>query len=74
MAHATSRRVFGLFAAARRRFDQAAGLPFADHLPGAAVAEAIRAEGVRFRDRLYPPAVTPWVFLSQVLDATHCCR
>jgi hypothetical protein len=74
MAHATPHSGFGQFAAARRRFDQAAGLPFADCLPAAAVDEAIRAEGVRFRDRLYPPAVTLWVFLSQVLDAAHCCR
>ena len=74
MAHATPRRVVGHVAAARRRFAEAAGLPFADHLPADAVEDAVRAEGVRFRDRLFPPAVTLWVFLSQVLDAVHCCR
>jgi hypothetical protein len=74
MRHRTSHPSPRQVAAARRRFDQAAGLPFADHLPAGAVAEAVRAENVRFRDRLYPPAVTLWVFLSQVLDAAHCCR
>jgi hypothetical protein len=74
MAHATPPCGRGHFNAARRRFAEAAGLPFADCLPAGAVDEAVRAEGVRFRDRLYPPAVTVWVFLSQVLDAAHCCR
>ena len=74
MAHATPHRGRVHVAAASRRFAGAAGLPFADHLPADAVDAAVRAEGVRFRDRLYPPAVTVWVFLSQVLDATHCCR
>jgi hypothetical protein len=73
MAHRIPLRGRGHFAAARR-FAEAAGLPFADCLPAGAVEEAVRAEGVRFRDRLYPPAVTVWVFLSQVLDAAHCCR
>ena len=74
MAHPTPLRPVGRFAAARRRFTQAAGLPFADLLPADAVARAVAAEGVRFRDCLFPSAVTPWVFLSQVLDAAHCCR
>jgi hypothetical protein len=74
MAHATPPCARGHFGAVRRRFAEAAGLPFAECLPAGAVDEAVRAEGVRFRDRLYPPAVTVWVFLSQVLDAAHCCR
>src|SRR6516225_2551047 len=74
MCHRTARPSVRQVAAARRRFDQAAALPFADHLPADTVRQAVRAEGVRFRDRLYAPAVTVWVFLSQVLDAAHCCR
>jgi hypothetical protein len=74
MRHRTPRPSSRQVAAARRGFGRAAALPFADHLPAAAVEEAVRAENVRFRDRLYPPAVTVWVFLSQVLDAAHCCR
>jgi len=74
MRHRTARPSVRQVAAARRRFDQAAALPFADHLPADTVRQAVRAEGVRCRDRLYVPAVTVWVFLSQVLDAAHCCR
>ncbi len=74
MAHRSPPRARGQLAAARRRFSEAAGLPFADLLPVDAVERAVRDEGVRFRDRLFPPAVTVWIFLSQVLDAAHCCR
>jgi Transposase DDE domain len=74
MAHATPPSARGHFGTVRRRFAEAAGLPFADCLPAGAVEGAVRAEGVRFRDRLYPPAVTVWIFLSQVLDAAHCRR
>jgi hypothetical protein len=74
MAHATPPGGRGHLNVARRRFAETAGLPFADCLPAGAVDEAVRAEVVHFRDRLYPPAVTVWIFLSQVLDAAHCCR
>jgi Transposase DDE domain len=74
MAHATPLCGRGHLDTACRRFAEAAGLPFAGCLPAGAVEDAVRSEGVCFRDRLYPPAVTVWVFLSQVLDAAHCCR
>ena len=35
---------------------------------------ALKAEGAPFRDRLFAPFVTLWVFLSQVLDADPSCR
>lgn len=57
-----------------RQFDHDAALPFADILPADQVHNAVQAEQVRFRDRLFNPAVTLWIFLSQVLDASHCCR
>jgi hypothetical protein len=58
----------------RRRLAEAPGLPFADLLPDEQVGQALREEGVGFRRRLYPPLVTIWVFLSQVLDPDHSCR
>ena len=57
-----------------RQFAQTPGLPFADLLSAEQVQEAVEQEGHAFRDRLYSPWVTLWVFLSQVLDATQCCR
>jgi Transposase DDE domain len=55
-------------------FAQAPALPFADVLPAAEVEQALRDENVSFRDRLFSPLVTLWVFLSQVLDPDHSCR
>jgi hypothetical protein len=53
---------------------QAPGLPFADLLSPAQVQQALDQEGVSFRDRLFTPLVTLWVFLSQVLDPDGSCR
>lgn len=58
----------------RRQLAQAPGLPFADLLPARRVEQALRAEGVSFRERLFSPLVTLWAFLSQVLDPDHSCR
>lgn len=49
-------------------------LPFADLLPAATVAEALLAEGVTGRDRIFTPLVTLWTFLSQVLSPDPSCR
>ena len=38
------------------------------------VQEAVVAEGLKYRDRLFPPLVTLWMFLLQVLDANGSCR
>jgi hypothetical protein len=57
-----------------QQFAQTPGLPFADLLPADQVREAVRQENVRFRDRLFSPWVTLWVFLTQVLDPDHSCR
>jgi hypothetical protein len=57
-----------------RQFAQAPGLPFADLLSAEQVKEAAQDEGHCFRDRLYSPWVTLWVFLAQVLDPDHSCR
>jgi hypothetical protein len=50
------------------------GLPFASHLPAQQIDDTCRQLGVRFRDRLWTPAVTLWTFLSQCLDADSSCR
>jgi hypothetical protein len=50
------------------------GLPFAEVLEPEQVREALQQEGVSFRDRLFSPLVTLYVFLSQIFDADHSCR
>ena len=58
----------------RRQFLQDADLPFTDVLSETIVAQALTAVNVYWMDRIYPPLVTLWVFLSQVLSADHSCR
>jgi hypothetical protein len=60
--------------ALHRRFALAPGLPFADALDPAEAEQALRDEQVSFRERLFSPLVTLWVFLSQVLDPDPSCR
>src|SRR5438128_3353544 len=59
----------------QRHFAQLPGLPFADLLPADDVLQVLDDEQVRYRDRLYSPLVTLWMFLSQTLDPDHsCCK
>jgi Transposase DDE domain len=74
MAHATPTRRSRQVRQLRQQLAQAPALPFADLLPAEQVARALHEEGVTFRDRLFSPLVTLWVFLSQVLDPDHSCR
>src|SRR5271157_3817569 len=43
-------------------------------LPRETVGEALERHGVVFRERLYTPVVTLWLFLCQVLSADPSCR
>jgi hypothetical protein len=58
----------------RQKLSNQMGLPFQDILPAEQVAQAIKAEGVKYRDCLFTPWVTLWAFLAQVLDADGSCR
>jgi hypothetical protein len=58
----------------RRQFLQDGDLPFTDVLSEDIVSHALTAMKVLWRDRIYSPLVTLWVFLGQVLSADPCCR
>jgi hypothetical protein len=58
----------------RRQFLQDGGLPFTDILSVEIVSRALMAIKLLWRDRIYSPLVTLWVFLGQVLSADSCCR
>lgn len=58
----------------RRQFAQADGLPFSEVLSQQCIQDAWQAEGCSFRERVYSPWVTLWMFLSQVLTADGSCR
>jgi hypothetical protein len=58
----------------RRQFLQEGGLPFADVLTTECFEEALREIKATWKDRIYTPLVTLWVFLGQVLNADQSCR
>lgn len=58
----------------RRQFLQDGELPFTDVLSEDLVSQTLTEVGVFWKDRIYTPLVTLWVFLSQVLSADHSCR
>ena len=58
----------------RRQFLQEGDLPFTDVLSEETIAPAMEAIDACWKDRIYTPLVTLWVFLSQVISADHSCR
>ncbi len=52
----------------KQKFANSVGLPFGEILPEDSIREALEAEKVKYRSRLFNPIVTLWAFLSQVLD------
>lgn len=74
MTHATSPHRSCQVGQLRQRLAHAPALPFAELLPQGLAEQIIRDEAISFRDRLFSPLVTLWVFLSQVLDPDHSCR
>src|SRR5690606_33038656 len=43
-------------------------------LPSCKVAEICRHLGYEYRERVYPPIGTLWMFTTQVLSADHSCQ
>lgn len=58
----------------QRQFLQDGDLPFTDVLSADIVSQALTAANVVWKERVYTPLVTLWVFLSQVLSQDHSCR
>lgn len=58
----------------RRQFLQDGEQPFADLLSERVIRQAVADADVVWKDRIYTPLMTLWVFLSQVLSADHSCR
>lgn len=50
------------------------GLFFSERLSPQSVRSACEKLQHEFRDRIFSPAITLWVFLAQVLSADHSCR
>jgi Transposase DDE domain len=73
MAHSTRLASLSQLQSLRRHFLQGAGLPFSEVLSAQRVLDALAAEAVTFRERLFTPLVTLWAFLSQVVSKDHSC-
>ena len=58
----------------RRQFLQWEGLPFADVLSTTGLEAAVREIPPGWKDRIFTPLTTLWVFLGQVLNADQSCR
>ena len=57
----------------KRQFLQDGDLPFTDILSEETIAPALEAIDACWKDRIYTPLVTFWVFLGQVISADHSC-
>src|SRR5436309_13844915 len=58
----------------RRQYLQDGALPFSGILTDDFIRQAMTAVDGAWKDRIYTPLVTLWVFLTQVLSADHSCR
>ncbi len=51
----------------KQKMDHSLGLPFQKVLPESTIDASVHAEKVRYRKRVFSPAVTVWTLLSQML-------
>ena len=58
----------------RQEFLQGGPLPFAEVLSSETLSEALQEIKAPWKDRIFTPLVTLWVFLGQVLAADPSCR
>jgi hypothetical protein len=74
MAYRIARRPSGQVQSYRRQLQGSSQFLITNLLPIADVEEAVAAEGCSFRERVFTPLLTIWVFLGQVVDPDHSCR
>ncbi|MGH7957846.1 MAG: IS4 family transposase [Opitutaceae bacterium] len=65
---------FGQLSQWKVKFHKAPELPFSQSLSAERIEAALERLGCKYRDRVYSPAVTLWMFLSQVLSSDPSCR
>lgn len=74
MRDCNQRRLGEQFGLLKRQFLQEGQLPFANVFSDATLNEALESISFAWKDRVYTPLITLWVFLSQVISADHSCR
>lgn len=68
------RYFFGRLGQWKTAFHAAPELPFSKFLSAEQIASRLKELGCTYRERLYTPHVTLWMFLSQVLSPDSSCR
>ena len=58
----------------RRQFLREGSLPFTAVLTEESLSQALETIQIPWKDRIFTPLVTLWVFLGQVLSVDHSCR
>lgn len=58
----------------RRQFVQEGDTPFTGALTSKGIQDLVNLHGLRWRERIFSPLVTLWVFVGQVLSADNSCR
>ena len=58
----------------KQKFRNSLGLPFQELFPESAIEQVLAEEQVRYRQCVYSPVVTLWMFLTQVLDTDKSLR
>ncbi|MEO1388433.1 MAG: IS4 family transposase [Cyanobacteria bacterium J06634_6] len=58
----------------KEQFFKSLGCPWQDILPASRLDAILEAENIRYRSRLYTPAVTLWAMIHQVLSADKSLR
>jgi len=66
-----SNNIFGRLA---NQFCNSDSLYFHSSLSKEVIYQACKSLGYRFRERVYTPAITMWMFIGQVLSHDHSCR
>ena len=74
MRHPAHHRLQRQVETLRQEFLQDGQLPFTDVLTEDGLQEALREIRAPWKDRIFSPLVTLWVFLGQVLAADQSCR
>ena len=74
MRHSKQARLRQQIKFLRSQFLQGSDLPLSDVLSKAVLMQALAAIDSCWKQRIYSPMVTLWVFLGQVLSADHSCR
>jgi len=74
MRHPAHHRLRRQVESLRQEFLQDGRLPFTDVLTEEGLEEAVREIKAPWKDRIFTPLVTLWVFLGQALAADQSCR